>query len=83
METISADKNLIAAHYHNTYDRAIENLVISLYYGIKVIDCSIAGLGGCPYAKGASGNVSTEDVLFMCKVCHFNFRFLGSKLELI
>ena len=68
METITVPKNKIAAHYHNTYDRAIENLLISLFYGVSVIDSSIAGLGGCPYAEGASGNVATEDVVFMCQV---------------
>jgi hydroxymethylglutaryl-CoA lyase len=68
METITIPKEKVAAHYHNTYDRAIENLLISLYYGINVVDSSIAGLGGCPYAKGASGNVPTEDVLMMCDI---------------
>jgi hydroxymethylglutaryl-CoA lyase len=68
METLKVDKNKVAAHYHNTYDRAIENLLISMHYGVSVIDSSIAGLGGCPYAKGASGNVPTEDVLMMCEI---------------
>jgi hydroxymethylglutaryl-CoA lyase len=68
METITIPKDKLAAHYHNTYNRAIENLLISLHYGISTIDSSIAGLGGCPYAKGASGNVSTEDVLLMCEI---------------
>jgi len=68
METITAKKDSIAAHYHNTYDRAIENIIISLKYGIRVFDSSVAGLGGCPYAPGASGNVATEDVLFMCEL---------------
>lgn len=68
METITVPKEKIAAHYHNTYDRAIENLVISMHYGVNVFDSSIAGLGGCPYAKGASGNVATEDVLLMCEI---------------
>jgi hydroxymethylglutaryl-CoA lyase len=68
MESITIPKDKIAAHYHNTYDRAIENLLISLHYGVSVIDSSIAGLGGCPYAKGASGNVPTEDVLLLCEI---------------
>jgi hydroxymethylglutaryl-CoA lyase len=68
METITIPKEKIAAHYHNTYDRAIENLIISMHFGVSVVDSSIAGLGGCPYAKGASGNVPTEDVLMMCKI---------------
>ena len=57
---------ILASHFHNTYDRAIQNLVISLSQGINVMDCSVAGIGGCPYADGASGNVSTEDVLYLC-----------------
>lgn len=56
----------LASHFHNTYDRAIQNLVVSLSKNVTVIDSSVAGIGGCPYAKGASGNVATEDVLYMC-----------------
>lgn len=59
---------MLAAHFHNTYDRAIENLVIALGNGISVIDSSVAGIGGCPYAQGASGNVATEDVLYMLEL---------------
>ena len=55
----------ISAHFHNTYERAIMNLVVSLSHGVAVMDSSVAGIGGCPYAKGASGNVATEDVLYM------------------
>lgn len=58
----------LAAHFHNTYDRAIENLVVALAGGIRVVDSSVAGLGGCPYAKGASGNVATEDVLMLLEI---------------
>jgi hydroxymethylglutaryl-CoA lyase len=68
METLTVPKEKLAAHYHNTYDRAIENLLVSMHYGISVIDSSIGGLGGCPYAQGASGNISTEDVLLMCEI---------------
>jgi hydroxymethylglutaryl-CoA lyase len=68
MDTLTLSKDKLASHCHNTYDRAIDNLVISLYNGISVIDSSIAGLGGCPYAKGASGNVATEDVLLLLEV---------------
>ena len=68
MENLTVPKEKLAAHYHNTYDRALENLLISMHYGISVVDCSITGLGGCPYAKGASGNVATEDVLLMCEI---------------
>jgi len=72
METISVPKEQLAAHYHNTYDRAIENILISMHYGISVFDSSVAGLGGCPYAKGASGNVPTEDVLLLSEILGIN-----------
>ena len=68
LTTLTADKSKLAAHYHNTYDRAIENIVISLAHGITVFDSSVGGLGGCPYAEGATGNVATEDVLFLMKL---------------
>ena len=55
----------LAAHFHNTYGQALANLLAALDQGVSVIDSSVAGLGGCPYAKGATGNVATEDVLFM------------------
>jgi hydroxymethylglutaryl-CoA lyase len=57
--------NKIAIHCHNTYGQALANIYASLEYGINKIDAAVAGLGGCPYAKGASGNVATEDVLYM------------------
>lgn len=55
----------LAAHFHDTYGMAIANLYAVLEEGISVIDAATAGLGGCPYAKGASGNVATEDVLYL------------------
>lgn len=55
----------LAAHFHDTYGQALANLYAVLEEGVAVIDASVAGLGGCPYAKGASGNVATEDVLYM------------------
>jgi hydroxymethylglutaryl-CoA lyase len=55
----------LAVHFHDTYGQALANLYACLEVGISVVDSSIAGLGGCPYAKGASGNVATEDVVFM------------------
>ena len=57
--------NKLAAHFHDTYGQALANLYAVLEEGITVIDASVAGLGGCPYAKGASGNVATEDVLYL------------------
>lgn len=55
----------IAAHFHDTYGQALANIYAVLEQGITAFDSSIAGLGGCPYAKGASGNVATEDVVYM------------------
>jgi hydroxymethylglutaryl-CoA lyase len=57
--------NKLAVHFHDTYGQALANILVALQYGISVIDSSVAGLGGCPYAKGAAGNVATEDVVFM------------------
>ena len=55
----------IAIHFHDTYGQALANIYACLEAGITTIDSSAAGLGGCPYAPGASGNVATEDVLYM------------------
>jgi hydroxymethylglutaryl-CoA lyase len=55
----------LAGHFHDTYGQAMANIYASLLEGISVFDSSIAGLGGCPYAKGASGNVATEDVVYL------------------
>ena len=63
LKVIPADK--LAMHFHDTYGQALANILTSLDYGIATIDSSVGGLGGCPYAPGASGNVATEDVLYM------------------
>ena len=55
----------LAGHYHDTYGMAIANIYASLEMGMAVFDSSVAGLGGCPYAQGASGNVATEDVVYL------------------
>jgi hydroxymethylglutaryl-CoA lyase len=55
----------LAVHFHDTYGQALANILACLQAGVTVIDSSVAGLGGCPYAPGASGNVATEDVLYM------------------
>jgi hydroxymethylglutaryl-CoA lyase len=55
----------LSGHFHDTYGQALANIYASLEVGISIFHSSIAGLGGCPYAKGATGNVSTEDVLYM------------------
>ena len=59
------DSSVLAGHFHNTYGMAIANIYQSLLQRIRVFDSSIAGLGGCPYAKGASGNVATEDLYYL------------------
>ena len=55
----------LAVHFHDTYGQALANILASLETGIATVDSSVAGLGGCPYAKGASGNVASEDVLYL------------------
>lgn len=55
----------LAVHYHNTYGQALANIYASLELGISTVDSAVAGLGGCPYAPGASGNVATEDLVYM------------------
>jgi len=59
------DAAQLAVHFHDTYGQALANILTSLEYGITTVDASVGGLGGCPYAPGASGNVATEDVLYM------------------
>ncbi|XP_037276096.2 hydroxymethylglutaryl-CoA lyase isoform X1 [Rhipicephalus microplus] len=55
----------LAVHCHDTYGQALANILTALAMGVAVVDSSVAGLGGCPYARGATGNVATEDVLYM------------------
>ena len=59
------DMRHLAAHFHDTYGQALANLHAVLPLGVAVVDASVSGLGGCPYAPGASGNVATEDVVYM------------------
>jgi hydroxymethylglutaryl-CoA lyase len=63
LQHIPSDK--LAVHFHDTYGQALANIHKALELGIRVVDSAVAGLGGCPYAKGASGNVATEDVVFL------------------
>ena len=63
LKDITADK--LAIHAHDTYGQALANILIALQLGISTVDSSVAGLGGCPYAQGASGNVATEDLIYM------------------
>jgi len=55
----------LAVHFHDTYGQGLANLLLALERGIRTIDCSVAGLGGCPYAPGASGNVASEEVVYL------------------
>ena len=55
----------VAGHFHDTYGQALSNTLAALELGVWQFDTSVAGLGGCPYAKGATGNVATEDVVYM------------------
>ncbi|MFC6634250.1 hydroxymethylglutaryl-CoA lyase [Microbulbifer taiwanensis] len=67
IEQVSAKVPLekLAVHFHDTYGQALANIYAALQMGVAVVDSAVAGLGGCPYAKGASGNVASEDVLYM------------------
>jgi hydroxymethylglutaryl-CoA lyase len=55
----------LAVHFHDTFGQALANILVALQQGISTIDSAVSGLGGCPYAKGASGNVATEDLIYM------------------
>jgi len=63
VKTVPIEK--VAIHCHDTFGQALPNILTALDYGVSVVDSSISGLGGCPYAKGASGNAATEDVVYM------------------
>ncbi|WP_286730903.1 hydroxymethylglutaryl-CoA lyase [Acinetobacter sp. UBA1297] len=71
-------KEALAGHFHDTYGMAITNIYESIQQGIRSFDSSISGLGGCPYAKGASGNVATEDVYYLVSQMGF---YTGIQLE--
>jgi len=62
---VRVPRERLAVHLHDTYGQALANILAALERGIAVVDASVAGLGGCPYAKGATGNVATEDVLYL------------------
>jgi len=65
--TAVVDPARISGHFHDTYGQALANILASLDAGISIFHTSVSGIGGCPYAKGATGNVATEDVLFMLR----------------
>jgi hydroxymethylglutaryl-CoA lyase len=60
-------RDRLAVHFHDTYGQALANILAALEAGVGVVDSSVAGLGGCPYAPGAGGNVASEDVLYMLR----------------
>ncbi len=64
-EGIGADR--IGVHFHDTYGQALANTLTALRHGVRVVDASTGGLGGCPYAKSATGNLATEDLVWMCR----------------
>jgi len=63
LESVPVER--LAVHYHDTYGQAIANILVSLELGLRTVDSSVAGIGGCPYARGATGNVATEDVVYL------------------
>lgn len=73
IKTVASQVNVqhLAVHFHDTYGQAIANIYASLEEGIRTVDSSIAGLGGCPYAPGAGGNVATEDVAYLLHGCGY------------
>jgi hydroxymethylglutaryl-CoA lyase len=75
-----APAETFAIHYHDTYGQALSNILASLDLGISVVDASVSGLGGCPYARGATGNAATEDVVYMLEGCGAK---TGINLELL
>ncbi len=64
---IKVPTDKLAVHFHDTWGQALANIYQALTMGVHTVDSSVAGLGGCPYAHGASGNVATEDVLYLCQ----------------
>ena len=76
----SVPANELAGHFHDTYGMAVSNVVKSLDMGIRTFDGSVSGLGGCPYAKGATGNVATEDLVYLMKSMQFH---TGIDLQLL
>eukprot|EP00003_Mantamonas_plastica_P005434 TRINITY_DN1436_c0_g1_i2.p1 TRINITY_DN1436_c0_g1~~TRINITY_DN1436_c0_g1_i2.p1 ORF type:complete len:224 (-),score=60.58 TRINITY_DN1436_c0_g1_i2:55-726(-) len=67
LSTVCAEvpSDYLAVHFHDTYGMAVANVLMALQHGIAVVDSSVSGLGGCPYARGATGNVATEDIIYM------------------
>jgi len=75
------DSEAFALHFHDTYGHALENIKVGLEYGISTYDSSAGGIGGCPYAPGASGNVSTNSVVDLCNQLEITTGINGAKLQ--
>jgi hydroxymethylglutaryl-CoA lyase len=67
LEAVAGDvpMSALAVHFHDTYGQAVANVAVCLEAGVRVVDAAVSGTGGCPYAKGASGNVATEDIVYL------------------
>lgn len=74
----SVDPSKLAVHFHDTYGQALANILVALESGIRTVDAAVAGLGGCPFAPGATGNVATEDLVYMLHGLDY---FTGVDLE--
>ena len=70
LKAVPVDK--VAVHFHDTYGQALSNVLIAIERGVRVADSSVAGLGGCPYAKGATGNLASEDLVYMLEDLGFD-----------
>jgi hydroxymethylglutaryl-CoA lyase len=71
----------LAGHFHDTCHRALDNIAVCLEHGLRTFDASVGGLGGCPFAPGAKGNVATEDVIARLRALGFSTGIDETKLE--
>jgi len=79
LKVVSADN--LAGHFHDTNAQALTNIEVALEHGLRVFDASVGGLGGCPYAPGAAGNVATENVVELLEAKGFSTDIDREKLE--
>jgi len=79
LKVVDADR--LAGHFHDTNAQALANIEVALEHGLRVFDASVGGLGGCPYAPGAAGNVATEKVVVMLEAKGFSTGIDRKKLE--
>merc|ERR1719401_2324597 len=82
LASVGVPLSKVAVHCHDTYGQALANIHTAVRRGVSVVDSTVGGLGGCPYAKGATGNVATEDVVYMLLDANeFIFNSLGKSSE--